>query len=100
VATRIGTRSDWLRRNPPEPARLTATLAGVADRARVGEDFRHAVRDFLDEVALRSRDDQRAALAFDERRSTRAIDAVFEPKAIVYEVAAGVAEDSACRPAG
>lgn len=32
------------------------------------------------------------ALAFDERRATRDIDAVFEPKAIVYEAAAVVAE--------
>jgi hypothetical protein len=32
------------------------------------------------------------ALAFDERRSTRDIDAVFEPKLIVYEAAAEVAE--------
>ncbi len=32
------------------------------------------------------------ALAFDERRSTRDIDAVFEPKATVYEAAALVAE--------
>jgi hypothetical protein len=32
------------------------------------------------------------ALAFDERRATRDIDAVFEPKAIVYEAAATVAE--------
>jgi len=31
------------------------------------------------------------ALAFDERRSTRDIDAVFEPKAVVYEAAASVA---------
>lgn len=31
------------------------------------------------------------ALAFDERRATRDIDAVFEPKAIVYEAAAVVA---------
>lgn len=31
------------------------------------------------------------ALAFDERRSTRDIDAVFEPKAYVYEAAAVVA---------
>jgi hypothetical protein len=34
------------------------------------------------------------ALAFDERRSTRDIDAVFEPKALVYESAARVAERS------
>ena len=31
------------------------------------------------------------ALAFDERRSTRDVDAVFEPKGIVYEAAAVVA---------
>jgi hypothetical protein len=33
------------------------------------------------------------ALAFDERRSTRDIDAVFEPKQIVYAVAAEIAAD-------
>jgi len=32
------------------------------------------------------------ALAFDERRATRDVDAVFEPKATVYEAAALVAE--------
>jgi hypothetical protein len=32
------------------------------------------------------------ALAFDERRATRDIDAVFEPKSVVYEAAAVVAE--------
>ncbi|MGC1166353.1 MAG: hypothetical protein WA862_09600 [Solirubrobacterales bacterium] len=32
------------------------------------------------------------ALAFDERRATRDIDAVFEPKNLVYEAAAVVAE--------
>jgi hypothetical protein len=32
------------------------------------------------------------ALAFDERRTTRDIDAVFEPKSVVYEAAAAVAE--------
>src|SRR5262249_3351276 len=32
------------------------------------------------------------ALAFDERRATRDIDAVFEPKEVVYEAAAVVAE--------
>jgi hypothetical protein len=32
------------------------------------------------------------ALAFDERRSTRDVDAVFEPKNVVYEAAAVVAE--------
>lgn len=33
------------------------------------------------------------ALAFDERRATRDIDAVFEPKSAVYEAAAAVAEE-------
>ncbi len=33
------------------------------------------------------------ALAFDERRATRDIDAVFEPKGVVYEAAAIVAEE-------
>lgn len=33
------------------------------------------------------------ALAFDERRSTRDIDAVFEPKATIYEAAAEVARE-------
>ena len=32
------------------------------------------------------------ALAFDERRSTRDIDAVFKPKSVVYEAAAALAE--------
>jgi hypothetical protein len=39
------------------------------------------------------------ALAFDERRATRDIDAVFEPKSRVYEAAAVVAEERGL-PAG
>lgn len=39
------------------------------------------------------------ALAFDERRSTRDIDAVFEPKNAVYEAAAVIAEQRGL-PAG
>lgn len=38
------------------------------------------------------------ALAFDERRATRDIDAVFEPKDIVYEAAATVAEERGLPP--
>lgn len=38
------------------------------------------------------------ALAFDERRSTRDIDAVFEPKEVVYEAAASVGEDRGLPP--
>lgn len=33
------------------------------------------------------------ALAFDERRATRDIDAIFEPKSVVYEAAGTVAEE-------
>jgi hypothetical protein len=32
--------------------RLTQTLAGIASRAREGEDFQHAVREFLDAFTL------------------------------------------------
>lgn len=58
MATRLITRSDWLASHPP--ARLTGTLALVAGRVRDGEDFRYAVREFLDEFALRGDDRSRA----------------------------------------
>ena len=45
--------SDWLASHPPAPERLTQTLEGVGRRARAGEDFQRAVREFLDEFALR-----------------------------------------------
>ncbi|HET8566512.1 MAG TPA: hypothetical protein VFL77_08575 [Solirubrobacterales bacterium] len=54
------TRSDWLAEHPPAAKRLTATLAGVARRAREGEDFRYAVREFIDEFGLRPDDRSRA----------------------------------------
>jgi hypothetical protein len=38
------------------------------------------------------------SLAFDERRTTRDIDAVFEPKSVVYEAAATVAEQRGLSP--
>lgn len=38
------------------------------------------------------------ALAYDERRATRDIDAVFEPKSVVYEAAATVAEQRGLPP--
>jgi hypothetical protein len=60
MATRLTTGSDWLAANPPQASRLTATLAGVAERARAGEGFRHAVRDFLDEFPLRPDDAARS----------------------------------------
>jgi hypothetical protein len=61
MATPLTTRSEWLAANPPSGERLTQTLAGVAQRARRGEDFRHVVREFLDEFALRGDNRSRAA---------------------------------------
>jgi hypothetical protein len=55
------TLRDWLAEHPPPDERFTQTVAGVADRVRAGEDLRFAVRELLDEFALRGRDDLRAA---------------------------------------
>lgn len=66
MATPITTRSDWLKDHPPLEERLGQTLAGVARRVRKGEDFHHAVREFLDEFALR--DGERAMMAAIEER--------------------------------
>lgn len=66
MATRITTRSDWLRAHPPGQARLSQTLAGLARRVHGGEDFDHSVREFLDEFALRA-DDQTRVAAIEER---------------------------------
>jgi len=60
MAEALTTRSDWLAAHPPAPERLTQTLAETARRAAGGEDFRHAVREFLDEFALRADDRSRA----------------------------------------
>jgi len=53
MANVLTTRSEWLVAHPPAPGRLSQSLASVADRVRDGEDFRYAVREFLDEFALR-----------------------------------------------
>jgi len=66
VAHRLETGSDWLASHPPGGADLTCTLAGVARRVATGEGFRHAVREFLDEFALRGDDPTREA-AIEER---------------------------------
>lgn len=60
MAQRLTTRSDWLATHPPAAKRLTQTLAGVAQRVEAGDDFHHAVREFLDEFALRGDDSSRA----------------------------------------
>lgn len=46
------TLKDWVAEHPPPAAAFTQSLAGVARRARAGEDFRVAVRELLDEFAL------------------------------------------------
>lgn len=60
MATPLTTRADWLRAHPPAAEHLSQTLAGVAQRVRGGEDFNHAIREFLDEFALRGDDRSRA----------------------------------------
>lgn len=64
MATPLTTRSEWLAAHPPRG--LSATLAGVARRAVGGEDFHFAVREFLDEFALRG-DGRSRAEAIAER---------------------------------
>jgi hypothetical protein len=53
------TLRDWLAEHPPADDRFTQTVAGVAERVQSGEDLRFAVRELLDEFALRGRDDLR-----------------------------------------
>jgi len=59
MAQRLITRSDWLASHPPAASGLTQTLAGVARRVRDGESFHYAIREFLDEFAVRGDDDAR-----------------------------------------
>ncbi len=58
---RVDTLHDWIAAHPPPDERFTQTVAGIAERVRGGEDLRLAVRELLDEFALRGRDDLRAA---------------------------------------
>jgi hypothetical protein len=60
------TLRDWIVEHPPADARFTQTVAGVADRVLAGEDLRFAVRELLDEFALRGRDDLRLHALVDE----------------------------------
>jgi hypothetical protein len=70
MAEGLTTRSDWLVAHPPARARLSQTLAAVAGRVRAGEDFRHVVREFLDEFALRGDDRSRADAIAERPEST------------------------------
>ncbi len=90
----------------PVPGGPRPTVAQTAQRIRDGEQWAHAVRELLDGLLLGGPIDDEApvrvdpvvggaaiALAYDERRSTRDIDAVFVPKMHVYRAAARVAAD-------
>jgi hypothetical protein len=92
MATPLTSRSDWLAANPPANDQLTATLASVSERARGGEDFRHAVREFLDEFSLRGSDSSRLesiaarpALT-DDRRHDAYLGALAEHLATVHDL--------------
>jgi hypothetical protein len=68
----MDTLRDWLAEHPPPDGRFTQTLAGVAARVQAGEDLRFAVRELLDEFALRGRDDLRAQALAEEPASVDA----------------------------
>jgi hypothetical protein len=70
MARQLETRSDWLSSHPPAAGQLSETLAEVARRVRRGEDFRYAVREFLDEFALRAGDQLRIGAIEDRPEST------------------------------
>jgi hypothetical protein len=69
---------------------LTQTLAGVARRRRSGEDFHRAVREFLDEFALRGDERIRAAAIVEkppptgEPRQDAYLGALAEHLAVTY----------------
>ena len=70
MATPLKTQSSWLAKNPPEAAQLPATLAVIAKRVLDGEEFQIAVREFLDEFALRADDDYRTKAIADRPDTT------------------------------
>lgn len=72
----MDTLRDWIAEHPPADERFTQTVAGVAARVLEGEDLRFAVRELLDEFALRGRDELRAqALAEEPARVDLHVDA-------------------------
>lgn len=72
----VETLQDWLAEHPPPDDRFTQTIAGVAERVRAGEDLRFAVRELLDEFALRGRDELRVqALAAEPQPVDSHVDA-------------------------
>jgi hypothetical protein len=86
---------EWLVAHPPADERFTQTVAGVAERMRGGEDLRFAVRELLDEFALRGRDDLRAAALAEEPASVDArVDAYLGALAEHLARACGLPEPS------
>jgi hypothetical protein len=81
----LTTRSDWLAAHPPARERLTQTLARVADRSRAGEEFRHVVREFLDEFTLRG-DDRSRAVAIAQAPAAFRRRGVFVPERSLHRV--------------
>jgi hypothetical protein len=92
MATRFTIGSDWLASNPPPPSSLTETLARVGERTLGGEDFRHAVREFLGEFPLRVDDDARSAAISGrpaltgDRRHDAYLGALAEHIAVLYDL--------------
>lgn len=58
---RVTTVHDWLREHPPSPDRLTQTLATVVARVQAGDPLLPAVRELLDEFAIRPTAESRTA---------------------------------------
>ncbi len=61
---------DWLAEHPPPDSAFRQSLAGIARRARDGDDFFLAVRELLDEVALSSTAHQRRRAIAEEPERT------------------------------
>lgn len=52
----------WLTQHPPADDRFTMSVQNVAARVVAGEDFKHTVRELLDQLALMSPDQVQRAI--------------------------------------
>lgn len=90
MAQPLTTRSEWLASNPP--SRFSETLAGISRRVSEGEEFSHAVREFLDEFALRGDGESRGRAiaerpgATGDRRYDAYLGALAEHLAAVHDL--------------
>jgi hypothetical protein len=66
----MSTFREWLAAHPPPESAFEQSLAGVASRVHDGDEFFVAVRELLDEFALRASDAGRARAIADEPRAT------------------------------